>query len=89
MLSNGRCHYIEIVILKCSFCLFKLSFNQVMCSASFNFDPKEEDAEFMIVKHFSLHKLMQDVFSNKYLKIWDFLSVTKCSVGKWHLVSPI
>ena len=45
-----------------------------------------------MVKQFSSHKFLQAEFSNKYLKIWDFLSVTKCSlilVGKWRLVSPI
>ena len=75
----------------CSFCLFKLGFNYVMWSASFSFNLKHEDIESIMLKQFSSHKFLQAGFSNKCWKIWDFLSVTKCSlilVGKWRLVSP-
>ena len=74
-----------MVILKCPFCLFKLGFNRVTWSVSFSFNLKEKDAESIMVKQFSSHKFLQAEFSNKFLKIWDFLSVTKCSlipVGK-------
>ena len=92
MVTNWGCNYTEMVIFTCSFCLFKLSFNCVMWSASFNFNLKEEDAEYIMAKQFSSHTFLQAEFSNKYLKIWDFLSVTKSSstlVGKWCIVSAV
>ena len=88
VLTNWRCNYTEMVIITCSFCLFKLGFNHVMWSASFSFNMQEEQAESIMVKQFSSCKFLQAVFSNKCLKIWDFLSVTKCSlilIVKWRL----
>ena len=44
-----------------------------------------------MVKHFSSHSFLQAEFSNKCLKRWNFLSVSKHSlilVRKWRLVSP-
>ena len=92
MVTNWGCNYTEMVILICSFRFFKLGFNHVIWSACFNFNMKEEDAESILAKQFSLHKLFQVEFSIKCLKIWAFLSVDKCSliqVGKLRLVSPI
>ena len=92
MVTNRGCNYTEMLILTCSFCLFKLGFNHVVRSASFSFNLKEEDAEFIMVRQFSSNKFLQAEFSNKCLKIWDFLSVTKCLlilVDKWYFVSSI
>ena len=92
MVTNWGCNYTEMMTLTCSFCLFKLGLNHVIWSASFSFNLKEEDAESIMVQQFSLHKFLQAEFPNNCLKIWDFLSVTNCSlilVGKWHLFSLI
>ena len=69
MVTNWGCNYTEMVILSCSFCLFKLGFNHVMWSASFNFNLKEEDAESIMPKQFSSHTFIQAQFSNKCFKI--------------------
>ena len=81
MVPPGRCNnYMS--------CLFKLGLNHVMGSTSFSFNLKEEDGESLMAKQFSLHMLLQDGFSNKFLKIWDFLSVNKCSLAFRFISSP-
>ena len=85
-------HYTEIVILTWFFCLFSTGFNQVICSASFSFNLKEDEAWSIIVKQLSSHKSLQLGFSFKCWRMRDFLSVWRCSlilVGKWRLVSPM
>ena len=69
MVTNWGCSYTEMVILTCSFCLFRLGFNHVMWSATSNFNLKEEDAESIKAKQFSSHTFLQAEFSNKCLKI--------------------
>ena len=69
MVTDWRCNYTEMVTRTCSFCLFKVGFNHVMWSASFNFNLKEEDAESIMAKQFSSLKFLPAEFSNKWLKI--------------------
>ena len=78
MVINWGCSYTEMVILTCSFGLFKSGFNHVVRKASFSYNLKEEDAEFIMAKQFSSHKFLPAEFSNKCLKKWHFLSVSKC-----------
>ena len=78
MVTNWGCNYTEMVILTGSFfCLFKLGFNHVMWSASFNFNLKEEDAESIMAKQFSSHTFLQAEFSNKCLKFGTFCQLPR------------
>ena len=54
MVTNWGFNYIQMVILTCSFCLFKLGFNCVIWGVSFSFNLKEEDAESIISPMWSL-----------------------------------
>ena len=78
MVPNSGCTYTEMMILTCSFCLFTLGFNHVMWTTSFSFNLKREDEESIMAKLFSPHNFLQGDFSDKYLKILDFLSVNNC-----------
>ena len=85
-------HYTEIVMLTWFFCLFSNGFNQVIRSASFSFNLKEDEARSIIMKQLSSHKSLQLGFSFRYWRMWDFASVWRCSlilIGKWCLVSPM
>ena len=76
----------------CMVCLFKIGFNYVMWKASFSSKQKEEDAGSLMTKQISLHKFLEDGFSNDCLKICEFLTVAKCGlifVSKWCIVWPI
>ena len=91
--KNLKCYEMkyltEIVILTSFFCLISTIFNQVMWSASFNFNLKEGEMWSIIMK-LSSDKSLQLGFSFKYWRMWDFVSVCKCSliiVGQWLLVS--
>ena len=72
MVTNWGCNYNKMVILTGSFRLFKLGFNHVMWSASFNVNLKEGDAESIMAKQFSSHTFLQAEFSNKCLKFGNF-----------------
>ena len=49
IITNWGCNYTEMVILTCSFCLFKLGYNHVMWTASFSFNLKEKSLIFFLV----------------------------------------
>ena len=60
-------------------------------SASFSFNLKEDEAWSIIMKQLSSHKSLQLGFSFRCWRMWDFVSVCKCSlivVSEWRLVSP-
>ena len=63
-----------------------------MCNVSFNFNLKEVETESIISKQFSVLSALQVSLLRKCGKMWDFLSISKCSliiVDKWGVVSPM
>ena len=67
-------------------------FFQIKCIASFNFDLNGVETESIISKQFSVLSALQVSLLTRCAKMWDFLSVSKCSlilVDKWRVVSPM
>ena len=59
---------------------------------SFNFKLNEAEADSIISKQFSVLSALQVLLFIRCAKMWDFLSVSKCSlilVDKWRVVSPM
>ena len=65
---------------------------QIMCIASFNINLNGVEAESIISEQFSVLRDLKVSLLTRYAKMWDFLSVSKCSlilVDKWRVVSPM
>ena len=83
---NVKDDEIVIEILTCFCCLLNDSFFQIMCIASFNFNLSGVESESIISKQFSVLSAIQVSLLTRCAKMWDFLSVSKCSlilVDKW------
>ena len=62
-----------------------------MCIASFNFNLNGVEMELIILKQFSVLTTLQFSLLTRRAKMWDFFSVSKCSLiffVKWWVVSP-
>ena len=79
----------EVLVPQISF-FFKKVFHHVIPRTSFSFNITEGNAESVMANLLSPHKFLKEWISDKYLKTWDFLLVTKCLLifgGKCRLVS--
>ena len=70
------------------FCLLIDGLFQIMCIASFNINLNGVEAESIISEQFSVLRDLKVSLLTRYAKMWDFLSVSKCSltlVDKWRV----
>ena len=74
------------------FCLLIDGLFQIMCIASFNINLNGVEAESIISEQFSVLRDLKVSLLTRHAKMWDFLSVSKCSltlVDNGEFVSPM